>query len=108
MNFFAKQAPAVTTSLPSRRLRLASFAMAGMALAGLPWAGIAISPAIAQDAESGPQSTLSLPETMNGLGQSNPNLRRATAVVNGDIITGVSLSGRAFVYTSGSTWVGYP
>ena len=27
---------------------------------------------------------------------------------NGDIITGVSLSGRAFVYTSGSTWVGYP
>ena len=74
--------------------------MAGMALAGLPWAGIAISPAIAQDAESGPQSTLSLPETMNFLGHSNPNLRRATAVVNGDIITGTDVDQRLALIVS--------
>ena len=112
MNFFSKHVPAHPTSpraagagqtragqpragKPRGRRHLATLGLAAMALAGVGIAGSGV--AIAQDTDidsSGPQSVLSLPSEVTLLGHSNPNLRRATAVVNGDIVTGTDVDQR--------------
>ncbi len=103
MNFFSKQVPAHPTST---RLRLsrgrpslafmgaATLALAGLGVAGVGGLGAGRASAQDTDADSGPQSTLSLPREVTMLGHSNPNLRRATAVVNGDIVTGTDVDQR--------------
>lgn len=48
----------------------------------------------AQVPTSGPQGNLSIPEGIQIFGDPNPNVRRATAVVNGDIITGTDVDHR--------------
>ncbi len=49
----------------------------------------------AQDAVSAaPQAALNIPENVTLFGKNNPNLRKATAVVNGDIITGTDVDQR--------------
>ncbi len=45
---------------------------------------------------------LGLPETINIIGDSNPNLRTATAVVNGFVITGTDVDHRVALVTSAS------
>lgn len=44
--------------------------------------------------ENVPEATLDIPGGAKLLGQNNPNLRRATAVVNGEIITGTDIDHR--------------
>ena len=46
---------------------------------------------LAQDA---PQGTISIPEDVHLFGKNDPNLRKPTAVVNGDIITGTDVDQR--------------
>ena len=41
-----------------------------------------------------PQAGLNIPEELTIFGQNNPNVRKATAVVNGDIITGTDVNHR--------------
>ena len=98
MNFLSKHVPAHPTSPHARRMRaghrlplgLARLGMGALALAGASLAS-------AQDLDtgsSGPQGMLSLPSEVTLLGHSNPNLRRATAVVNGDVVTGTDVDQR--------------
>lgn len=63
--------------------------LAGTAALTLVLAGSA---SLAQDAT--PQGTISIPQDVQLLGPNNPNLRKATAVVNGDIITGTDVDQR--------------
>ena len=77
-------------------VRTVSHLLSGAAAFGLVAAPIAVQ---AQDtpAGGGPQiaSALDLPANPTILGQNNPNLRRPTAVVNGQIITGTDVDQRA-------------
>ncbi|MDE2302866.1 MAG: peptidylprolyl isomerase [Sphingomonadales bacterium] len=55
--------------------------------------------AIAQEAESGPvqetaQGAISIPDNIQMFGKDSPNIRRPTAIVNGDIITGTDVEQR--------------
>ncbi|PLK27782.1 peptidylprolyl isomerase [Novosphingobium sp. TH158] len=51
--------------------------------------------AVAQDAgEPAPRGTISIPENVTIFGKNDPNNRRATAIVNGDIITGTEVDER--------------
>src|SRR5690606_41924086 len=43
---------------------------------------------------SAPQNDLNIPEQLTIFGQNDPNVRRATASVNGDIITGTDVGHR--------------
>ena len=63
--------------------------LAGTAALSLVLAG---SSSLAQD--GAPQGTISIPQDVQLLGPNNPNLRKATAVVNGDIITGTDVDQR--------------
>jgi len=45
-------------------------------------------------AQQAPQGAISIPDDVRLLGTNNPNVRRATAVVNGDIITGTDVDQR--------------
>lgn len=58
-------------------------------------AGMAVSPILAQaqDGEAA-EAGLNIPETIEMLGTSNPNVRTATAVVNGHVITGTDVDQR--------------
>ena len=44
--------------------------------------------------EGAPQAGLNIPEKLTIFGENNPNMRRATAVVNGDVITGTDVNQR--------------
>jgi len=62
-------------------------------LAVLPFAAALALPAVAP-AQSSLQGELAIPENVKLFGKVNPNVRRATAVVNGDIITGTDVDQR--------------
>jgi peptidyl-prolyl cis-trans isomerase SurA len=47
-----------------------------------------------EGAASNSQGTISIPDNVTIFGKNNPNVRRATAVVNGDIITGTDVDQR--------------
>jgi peptidyl-prolyl cis-trans isomerase SurA len=70
-------------------LGLAAFGLAVSATAQQIEAGNPEAPA-ASDA----QGTISIPENVTLFGKNDPNVRRATAVVNGDIITGTDVDQR--------------
>ena len=76
-------------------------------LAGFTSLGLAIAPIAAQaqaqsrgDAESA--NTLKIPENATLLGKSDPNLRRATAMVNGAVITGTDVDQRTALLVAAS------
>jgi len=62
-------------------------------MAALPLA-VALAAPVAAPAQSSPQGELNIPEDVQMFGVRNPNVRRATAVVNGDIITGTDVDQR--------------
>ncbi|CAN5137962.1 peptidylprolyl isomerase [soil metagenome] len=49
---------------------------------------------VGDDNTGGPSSTLDLPKNMTIFGKSDPNVRKATAIVNGTIITGTDIEQR--------------
>jgi len=64
-------------------------------LAMAPFAALAVglaSPAV--HAQSAPQGSIVIPDDVKIFGNDNPNVRRATAVVNGDVITGTDVDQR--------------
>nr|WP_232496337.1 peptidylprolyl isomerase [Novosphingobium kaempferiae] len=54
----------------------------------------AISAAAGSYAQSAPQGEIVIPDDVKIFGNDNPNMRRATAVVNGDVITGTDVDQR--------------
>lgn len=66
-------------------MRLAPWLLAPMILAAMPL------PILAQSA---PDGDLDLPETLTILGPSDPSVRKATAIINGDIITETDIEHR--------------
>ncbi len=76
-----------------RKLKFAIVAKFG-ALAGA--AMLAGAPATSQTVadNSVPQAGLNIPDQLTIFGQNDPNVRRATAIVNGDIITGTDVNHR--------------
>ena len=64
-------------------------------LAMAPLAALAIGLASpAAHAQSAPQGAIVIPDDVKIFGNDNPNVRRATAVVNGDVITGTDVDQR--------------
>jgi len=57
-------------------------------------AGLAVAATAQDSVPAGPQGNISIPENVQMFGKSDPNVRRATAVVNGDIITGTDVDQR--------------
>ncbi len=59
-------------------------------------AGIALLPVYAQTVNDGgvPEASLNIPDGLKFFGKNNPNVRKATAVVNGEIITGTDIDQR--------------
>lgn len=57
-------------------------------------AGVLTAAAYGQDGETASVDTFNIPENISILGQSDPNLRKATAKVNGTIITGSEVDER--------------
>lgn len=67
--------------------------MGAAALAAVP-AGVSLAQTIAAENPDMPQASISVPSNVTMFGKNDPNLRRATAVVNGDIITGTDVDQR--------------
>ena len=63
-------------------------------MTALPLAAAALAAPVAAPAQSSPQGEISIPEGVQLFSAPNPNVRRATAVVNGDIITGTDVDQR--------------
>ena len=98
MNFIRKHSPALRP-LPGLGLRRRGITPVrlGFTALGLTALGfVALTAgASAQDTDPGTnQGVIAIPNDVTMLGHSNPNLRRATAVVNGDIITGTDVDQR--------------
>ena len=66
--------------------------------------GLVAAPVAAQAQDTGalPANTLNLPNDIQMLGVANPNMRRATARVNGDVITGTDVDQRVALVTAAS------
>ncbi|MGN3973593.1 peptidylprolyl isomerase [Tsuneonella sp. SYSU-LHT278] len=71
-------------------------------VSGLAAAGLVISPLAASAQETQEAGGLNLPRTVSVLGQNDPNLRKPTAVVNGQIITGTDVDQRAALVLAAS------
>ena len=95
MNFFSRHDAASRISIDSGKLLSKGLMRAGLGLAALGLVALAME-ASAQDVDpdSGAQPTISVPNDVTMLGHSNPNLRRPTAVINGDIVTGTDVDQR--------------
>ena len=89
----------IKTAASSLPARLAS----GVALLSLVVSPL---PAIAQDADAEPASAaanpLGIPENFSLLGEEDPNNRKATAVVNGTVITGTDIDHRTALVSAAS------
>jgi peptidyl-prolyl cis-trans isomerase SurA len=89
------------TALKTLRAPLAILASAGLAAAALPF-GL---PAYAQGATTAAPAAdnpLGIPADFNVYGEGNPNVRSATAVVNGYVITGTDIDQRVALVTNAS------
>lgn len=74
-------------------------------LAGFTSLGLAIAPIAAQAQNAGGAqvgSSLNIPENATLLGKSDPNMRRATAMVNGAVITGTDVDQRTALLVAAS------
>ena len=67
--------------------------LSGLALTGVATAPIALA-AQEADAEAAADNPLNLPQNLQIFGQNDPNVRKATAVVNGQVITGTDVDQR--------------
>ncbi|MGX7952144.1 peptidylprolyl isomerase [Tsuneonella sp. HG249] len=76
-------------------VRTVSKLLSGVAAFGLVTAPIAVQAQVAPAAEAPAVAALDLPRTIAVLGKNDPNLRKPTAVVNGQIITGTDVDQRA-------------
>jgi len=94
----ARRAMAGHARLAARRRGKPGWLVLGMALAGSLLAG----PARAQDEADVPapsaQGQIVIPSTISIFGKTDPNFRRPTAIVNGDIITGTDVDQRLKLY----------
>lgn len=68
-------------------------AIAAMLLA-LAGAGVLNAQTIPAETPDAPQGSIVIPENVTMFGKNDPNVRRATAVINGDIITGTDVDQR--------------
>jgi peptidyl-prolyl cis-trans isomerase SurA len=75
--------------------------LSGLALAGLMTGPIALA---AQEAEvaAAADNPLNLPENLQMFGENDPNIRKATAVVNGQVITGTDVDQRVALVVAAS------
>lgn len=72
-------------------------------LSGIASLGLAIAPVAAQaQAAAADANTLNIPEDAKLLGKSDPNMRRATALVNGAVITGTDVDQRTALLVAAS------
>ncbi|WP_332872574.1 peptidylprolyl isomerase [Allopontixanthobacter sediminis] len=72
-------------------------------LAGIASFGLVVSPVAAQaQADATVTNTLNIPENATLLGKSDPNVRRATALVNGAVITGTDVDQRTALLVAAS------
>lgn len=76
------------------RMKIQSFKTKAILLTALAIAGA--SPSISQTVSDGslPTTGLDIPDELKIFGKNDPNVRRATAIVNGDIITGTDVGQR--------------
>jgi peptidyl-prolyl cis-trans isomerase SurA len=74
-------------------VRKASLLLACAAFA-LPLSGGALTAQTVSDGETTPVANLNLPSTLTSFGKVDPQLRKATAVINGEIITGTDVDQR--------------
>ncbi len=67
-----------------------------LSLAAVLVSATALTPLVAQQApqEAGPDAKIDIPEGQQLFGKNDPNLRRATAQVNGEVITGTDIDQR--------------
>lgn len=75
-------------------MRIQGFGTKAMMIAGLAIVGASPSASQTVADVSLPQTGLNIPDELTIFGQNDPNVRRATAIVNGDIITGTDVSHR--------------
>ncbi len=69
----------------------------GLAVLAVSMTGLAVTSARAQDAESvqeSAQGAIVIPKDITMFGNASPNIRRPTAVINGDIVTGTDVEQR--------------
>ncbi len=71
-------------------------------LSSLAALGVALSPIAASAQQAAAANPLGLPDEVNLLGQSDPNVRTATAIVNGQVITGTDVDQRVALVVSSS------
>src|SRR5690606_1148660 len=63
-------------------------------IAGVAPIGAATGQTLQADNPDTPQGTIDIPQNVQLLGKNDPNVRRATAVVSGDVITGTDVDQR--------------
>jgi peptidyl-prolyl cis-trans isomerase SurA len=71
-------------------MKLGTIGRAALLLAG----SLAAATAIAQTAENSPSTNLNIPANPQFFGNGDPTVRKATAIVNGDVITGTDVDQR--------------
>ena len=71
-------------------MKLGTIGRAALLLAG----SLAAASAIAQTADNSPSTNLNIPANPQFFGNADPNVRKATAIVNGDVITGTDVDQR--------------
>lgn len=71
-------------------------------LSGLATLSLAASPMAVQAQAAGNSNVLNIPDNVVLLGKSDPNMRKATAVVNGTVITGTDVDHRTALLTAAS------
>lgn len=81
---------------------LTSLSAAGLLAMGALSVALPSSAAAQTVAQPTPDNPLGLPETINIIGNDNPNERTATAIVNGFVITGTDVDQRVALVTSAS------
>ena len=75
-------------------LKIRGFKTKAMMITALAIAGASPSASQTVADASLPQTGLDIPDELTIFGKNDPNVRRATAIVNGDIITGTDVSQR--------------
>lgn len=87
----------VKTIVRSKTPNVRSAMMRGAAIIAASaacWFGVAVAQTVAAENVEAPQGAISVPDNVKIFGTNDPNVRRATAVVNGDIITGTDVDQR--------------
>ncbi|MCK9542989.1 MAG: peptidylprolyl isomerase [Novosphingobium sp.] len=77
-----------------RLIPMGRFLAVGLGIAALPVAAQQVTPETPTEPVSQALSPLGIPSDITLFGKNDPNVRRATAVVNGDIITGTDVDQR--------------